>query len=109
MAGRGDLPSSGFGAQLRLRRDEKGWTQKQLAEASGIHTNTIARLERGEHEPAWPLVLALAKALGVSCEAFSEAQPGASEESTDGKPATEGKPAAKPATGKKPPAKKGKK
>jgi hypothetical protein len=35
--------------------------------------NTIAKLERGEHEPAWPLVLALADALGVDCTAFRQA------------------------------------
>ena len=101
MAGRGDLPSSGFGAQLRRKRDDKGWTQKELAEASGIHTNTIARLERGEHEPAWPLVLALAKALGVTCESFSVTSPIV--------PDTEPLADAKKPTGKKPPSKKGKK
>ncbi|HEV3440629.1 MAG TPA: helix-turn-helix transcriptional regulator [Gemmata sp.] len=93
MAGRGDLPASGFGSQLRRRRDEKGWTQQELAEATGIHANTIARLERGEHEPAWPLVLALAKALGVDCTAFN-AEPGTEPEKSVEKP-TAKKPAAK--------------
>jgi hypothetical protein len=31
---------------------------------------TIAKLERGVQEPAWPLSLVLAEALGVSCLAF---------------------------------------
>jgi transcriptional regulator with XRE-family HTH domain len=83
MAGRGNLSASDFGAQLRRRRDEKGLTQQELAEATGIHANTIARLERGVHEPAWPLVLALAKALGVSCEAFSEGKAEASKPPTE--------------------------
>jgi len=46
-------------------------SQKTLAEAVGIHSNTVAKLERGEQEPAWPLVLAFAKALSVDCSAFS--------------------------------------
>jgi hypothetical protein len=32
----------------------------------------VAKLERGVQEPAWPLVLALAKALGVNCLAFTD-------------------------------------
>jgi hypothetical protein len=31
---------------------------------------TISELERGTQEPAWPLVRAIAKALGVDCLAF---------------------------------------
>ena len=30
----------------------------------------VAKLERGLQEPAWPLVLALARALGVTCQDF---------------------------------------
>jgi transcriptional regulator with XRE-family HTH domain len=46
-------------------------SQRELAGAAGCNANTIAKLERGEQEPAWPLVLALAKALGVDCTAFN--------------------------------------
>src|SRR5262249_43136943 len=42
----------------------------QLAERAGCHPMTLAKLERGVHEPAWPLVLALAKALGVTVLSF---------------------------------------
>ena len=75
MAGRGDLPPSGFGAKLRAMRDAKGWTQKEMADAAGLHPNTVARLERGEHEPTWPLVLKFAQALGVDCTAFTGGEP----------------------------------
>ena len=74
MPGRGDLPPTGFGVALRRERDAKGWTQAQLGDASGIHPNTVAKLERGDQEPAWPVVLALATALGVECTAFSKPQ-----------------------------------
>ena len=69
--GRGECSSSGFGEALRRVRSMKGLTQKQLGDAAGVHANTIAKLERGEQEPAWPLVLKFTAALGVTCEAFS--------------------------------------
>jgi hypothetical protein len=48
---------------------------------------TVAKLERGVQEPAWPLVLALAKALGVTCEAFNgEAASEAPEPRSPGRP-----------------------
>jgi DNA-binding XRE family transcriptional regulator len=108
MAGRGDLVPSGFGERLRVVREGKELTQKQLGDLADVHPNTIAKLERGDQEPNWPLVLKLAKALSVTCESFSDALPVASEETADGKQAGEEKLAAKPAT-KKPTGKKGKK
>jgi len=100
MAGRGEFGPTGFGQCLREAREKKGWTQKELAEKAGTHTNTIARLERGEQEPAWPLVLALAKALGVDCTAFSfdGSVPTAADESSgenNGNPQVSKKPATK--------------
>src|SRR5690349_3831616 len=74
MTRQGGWPETGFGTALRANREAKGWTQKQLGEAADIHPNTIAKLERGDQEPAWPLVLALAKALGVDCTAFTAGQ-----------------------------------
>jgi len=45
-------------------------SQRELAKEAGCNANTLAKLERGEQEPAWPLVLALARALGVEVTAF---------------------------------------
>ncbi|HEY2908668.1 MAG TPA: helix-turn-helix transcriptional regulator [Gemmataceae bacterium] len=81
----GELPPSGFGSALRRVREEKGLTQKALGEGAGVHPNTVARMERGEVEPSWQVVLAFAKALGVDCSAFSGCEDVA------------GEPAAKPA------------
>jgi transcriptional regulator with XRE-family HTH domain len=74
MPGRGENEPTGFGRRLREAREQKGLTQKQLADTAGTHVNTVARLEREEQEPAWPLVLKLAKALGVDCTAFAGAE-----------------------------------
>jgi len=70
MTKRGGWPESGFGAKLKAVREEKGISQSLLAELAGCHAFTISKLERGEQEPAWPLVIALARALGVGCTAF---------------------------------------
>ena len=70
MTRQGGWSPTGFGEQLKRLREARGLTQQELGWRSGCHPMTVAKLERGVQEPAWPLVLALAKALGVSCEAF---------------------------------------
>lgn len=34
--------------ELRAVRESHGWTQSQLADALGMHVNTVACMERGE-------------------------------------------------------------
>src|SRR5579875_2946009 len=53
---------SAFGARLRQLRIEAGLSQQALAQLAGLHRFGVAKLERGEREPAWSSVLALAKA-----------------------------------------------
>jgi transcriptional regulator with XRE-family HTH domain len=67
----GGWPRTGFGGRLRALREGAGLSQRELADKTGCNQFTVAKLERGLQEPAWPLVLALAKALGVTCEAFN--------------------------------------
>ena len=69
-ADQGGWPASGFGEQLRAVRTSKGWTQKVLADKLKVHVTTISRLERGDQEPVWPLVLSLARIAGVSADTF---------------------------------------
>lgn len=47
-------------------------TQKQLAEKAGVALRTVSSLEQGLYDATFPTVLALADALGVTCEAFTE-------------------------------------
>ena len=50
---------------VRRRREDFGWSQRQLAEHSGIHQSTLSGLERAVSEPRWPLVRRHCKALGI--------------------------------------------
>jgi transcriptional regulator with XRE-family HTH domain len=36
-----------LGWKIRTLRERKGWTQKELAEAAGIHVRDLVRLEQG--------------------------------------------------------------
>ena len=65
------MDASLFAARLKELRESKRLTQQQLADLAGLKLGGIADLEQGRREPAWRTVLALAKALDVSCEAFT--------------------------------------
>jgi transcriptional regulator with XRE-family HTH domain len=66
---------SGFGKRLCQLREDEGMSQGELAKRAGVNLMTVSRIERGVNEPTWPVVLALAEALGVSCEAFRDVAP----------------------------------
>jgi XRE family transcriptional regulator, fatty acid utilization regulator len=99
MTRQGGWPASGFGGRLRALREAAGLTQLQLGDRAGCHTMTIAKLEAGTQEPAWPLVLQLADALGVSTEEFRSRG-----HEPDVAPPRRGRPPKQKAEGKPPPA-----
>lgn len=57
-------------ARLKELRDEAGLSQKGLADRSGVPQATISAYELDRITPAWPAVVKLAHALGVSPAAF---------------------------------------
>jgi transcriptional regulator with XRE-family HTH domain len=61
-----------FGGRLKDLRTAAGLTQEQLAGMAGMTKDGVAQLEQGRCEPGWATVLALAGALGVTCEAFTK-------------------------------------
>jgi transcriptional regulator with XRE-family HTH domain len=65
--------TEGFAARLRELRESAALTQQQLADKAGMKLAGIRNLEQGRRSPGWETVLALADALGVSCEAFTQA------------------------------------
>ena len=54
-----------FGKRLRKMRQEKGWTQEDLAEKSGMHFTYVGQIERGIRNPSLVNLYKLARALGV--------------------------------------------
>lgn len=54
-----------FGARVRARRTQLGWTQEQLAEGVGLHFTYVGSVERGERNISLKNIIRLASALGV--------------------------------------------
>lgn len=52
-----------LGRQIRVARTEKGWTLKDLSEASGISVSQLSSIERGSHLPSIESLVAVAGAL----------------------------------------------
>jgi DNA-binding XRE family transcriptional regulator len=59
-----------FADRLRHARAEAGISQYRLAQLTGLSKQALSQLELGQSQPSWETVQALARALGVSCEAF---------------------------------------
>ncbi len=52
-----------LGRQIRLTRAARGWTLKDLSEASGVSISQLSSIERGAHLPSMESFLAVANAL----------------------------------------------
>jgi transcriptional regulator with XRE-family HTH domain len=59
-----------FGQILRRKRQERQWSQAQLAEAAGVTLNYIGNLERGEQGPSLHILIRLAMALEMDLPAL---------------------------------------
>jgi putative transcriptional regulator len=64
------MEQTDFGRRLRALRKAIGLTQAELAEASGVHRQIIARLETGVGQPTWTTAVALARALDCTPNDF---------------------------------------
>jgi transcriptional regulator with XRE-family HTH domain len=54
-----------LGEAVRTRREELGWSQRQLAERAGMTQPGVARFEAGGTTPTIPVLERLAGALGL--------------------------------------------
>jgi transcriptional regulator with XRE-family HTH domain len=54
-----------FARQLLELRKARGWTQKRLADQAGVQQSEISRIERGEGNPTFRTLSALARAFEV--------------------------------------------
>ena len=76
--GLGGLPQDrlrqSLGRQIRLARTERGWTLKEMSEASGVSVSQLSSIERGAHLPSLESLLSVATALdAVPSEWLSDA------------------------------------
>ena len=56
-------------------RQARGLSRQQLADAVGVHYQTIGYLERGEYSPSLTLALRLAEVLGHGVQDLFSIQP----------------------------------
>lgn len=64
-----------FHNRIRMLRTERGISRKQLAEATGIHPQTVGYIERREYNLSIDLALKIGAVLGVSLDAMFSPDP----------------------------------
>jgi transcriptional regulator with XRE-family HTH domain len=53
-----------FGRSIRKLREERNWSQEDLAYSASIEANQVSRVETAKHSPTLRTILALARAFG---------------------------------------------
>jgi putative transcriptional regulator len=61
--------------RIALLRAEQGVTRRELADALGVHYQTVGYLERGEYNPSLHLALRLAEFFGLPVETIFSTKP----------------------------------
>lgn len=61
--------------RIAMLRAERGISRRELAEALGVHYQTVGYLERGEYSPSLHLALRIAEYFGVSVEVVFSTTP----------------------------------
>lgn len=61
--------------RIAMLRVERGVSRRQLAEALGVHYQTIGYLERGEYSPSLYLALRISEYFGVAVEVVFSTAP----------------------------------
>jgi transcriptional regulator with XRE-family HTH domain len=61
-----DKIKTDFGKHLRKLRENRKWSQEELADRAGMHFTYIGQIERGLRNPSLVNIYKLAKALKIS-------------------------------------------
>lgn len=64
-----------FGIALRALREERGYSQEELAERAGLHRNYVGSVERGERNVALENIVKLAGALSIRTKDLFDSLP----------------------------------
>ncbi len=57
-----------LGANLRAARENRGWSQEELASRCGLHRTYIGSVERGEYNVTILTLMRIAKKVGITLE-----------------------------------------
>ena len=69
-------PSIAFGRRVRELREQRGWTQEDLAVKCGRHWTYVGGIERGERNPTLRVISDLARSFGIPTrDLFPERSP----------------------------------
>ena len=71
----GERPGDAVYNRIALLRAEQGVTRRQLADALGVHHQTVGYLERGEYNPSLHLALRIAEFFGLPVETIFSTHP----------------------------------
>jgi DNA-binding XRE family transcriptional regulator len=69
------VPAETIYNRIAMLRAERGITRRQLAEALGVHYQTVGYLERGEYSPSLHLALRLSAFFEVPVEVIFSITP----------------------------------
>lgn len=61
-----DIDYRAIGERIRKNRNQKGWTQEELAFNIGVTSPYLSRVENGSQKPSLTTIMALAEALHVT-------------------------------------------
>ena len=61
--------------RIAMLRAERGISRRELAEALGVHYQTVGYFERGEYRPSLHLALRIAEYFGVAVEVVFSTTP----------------------------------
>jgi transcriptional regulator with XRE-family HTH domain len=64
-----------LGKTVRRLREERGYSQEELAERAGLHRNYVGGIERGERNVALENIVKLAHALAVKTRDLFDSMP----------------------------------
>lgn len=69
------MPSEVIYNRIAMLRAERGISRRQLADALGVHYQTVGYLERGEYSPSLHLALRIAAHFEVAVEVVFSTEP----------------------------------
>jgi putative transcriptional regulator len=69
------VPSEIIHNRIAMLRAERGLSRRELAEALGVHYQTVGYLERGEYSPSLHLALRIAAYFEVAVEVVFSTEP----------------------------------